>query len=178
LKTSRLFFALWPDADMRRRIHKACKPAVDRCGGRPVPPRNYHLTLAFLGSVADELIPQIRAAAAPIPAPTLELVLDRYGRFPGPRVAWVGPAQSPPELANLAGALSAAVETLGLEADRRPFRPHLTVARKIVRDPPAAPDRPVVWTVQSYALIRSVTAPEGARYLVDQAFPEGSSTEP
>ena len=35
----RLFFALWPDDATRRQLAKASRPALKRCGGRPVPAR-------------------------------------------------------------------------------------------------------------------------------------------
>lgn len=174
----RLFFALWPDDATRRRLHKLCRPALKRCGGRPVPARNYHVTLAFLGNVAADLVPAIRDAAARVEPVRLELKLDRFGHFPRARVAWFGPAETPPELAALARQLWEVLTPLGLEADRRPFRAHVTIARKIVRAPEPDCAQPLSWPVQGFALIRSVTAPEGSRYVVDQGFPEGSSNEP
>ncbi len=178
MSTARLFFALWPDAPTRRSLRKACRPAVAFSGGRPVPPANYHLTLAFLGNVPEVAVPEIRAAAAAVEPPVLTLQLDRYGHFPRARVLWLGPAVPPAALAELAGALWAVVQPLGLTPDGLPFRPHVTIARKLVRPPRDPHAKPVTWRVHGFALIRSVTAPTGARYTVDQCFPEGSSNEP
>lgn len=178
MSTARLFFALWPDEAVRRQLHKSCRDAVKACGGRPVPARNYHLTLAFLGNVAIELLPAIRAAAAELPPPSLELRLDRFGSFPRARVAWIGPGEPAPELAGLSQSLWAAMIPLGLDPDVRPFRPHVTIARNIQREASGEIRREVIWPVRRFALIRSVTATEGARYTVDQGFPGGSSNEP
>lgn len=178
MSTARLFFALWPDPATRRRLGKTSRPAVRRCGGRPVPERNLHLTLAFLGNVPTELLPVIRQAAAGLEPPALELELDRFGHFPRARVAWLGLSDPPPALATFAAQLWAALEPVGLEVEHRPFHPHVTIARKIQRPPDVEVSRAVQWTVRSFELMRSVTASAGARYTLDQGFPQGSSNEP
>lgn len=178
MSTARLFFALWPDAPTRRALRKTCRDAVGFCGGRPVPPQHYHLTLAFLGNVPLAQVPAIRAAAAGVDPPALTLQLDRFGHFPGARVLWLGPTESPTALTQLADSVWAVLEPLGLHPERRPFRPHVTIARKVSRAPRDQHPKPVAWPVQGFALVRSVTASAGARYTVDQCFPEGSSNEP
>ncbi|UCG73089.1 MAG: RNA 2',3'-cyclic phosphodiesterase [Chromatiales bacterium] len=174
----RLFFALWPDAPTRRKLRKVCRDAVAFSGGRPVPPQHYHLTLAFLGNVPVAQVPAIRAAATGVAAPTLTLQLDRFGYFSRARVLWIGPTEAPAELAQLAASLWAALEPVGLQPELRPFHPHLTIARKVHRAPRDPQARPVAWPVRGFVLVRSVTEPTGARYTVDQCFPEGSSNEP
>lgn len=178
MSTARLFFALWPDAPTRRALRKTCRDAVAFCGGRPVPPPHYHLTLAFLGNVPVAQVPAIRAAAAGVTPPVLTLQLDRFGYFPRARVLWIGPTDVPTALTQLAAELWAALQAVGLQPEPRPFRPHVTIARKVNRAPRELSLQVVSWQLRGFALIRSVTAPTGARYTVDQCFPEGSSNEP
>ena len=52
----RLFFALWPDADTRERVANAAAALRLTEGARPVPQRNFHLTLAFVGAVISETV--------------------------------------------------------------------------------------------------------------------------
>ena len=57
--------------------------------------------------------------------------LGGAGAFPNPRrarVVWIGAAAGGDALVGLAGAVSAALEPVGFEAER-PLHPHLTVAR-------------------------------------------------
>lgn len=52
----RLFFALWPSPAAAERLASAATDAAARLGGRPTRLETLHLTLAFLGEVADERV--------------------------------------------------------------------------------------------------------------------------
>src|SRR2546421_394268 len=81
--TRRLFFALWPSEALQSAFTHATRKAVRACGGRPVPAHNLHVTLAFLGSVPERRIPELRlisdqvAATLPPEGPPLRLTFDR-----------------------------------------------------------------------------------------------------
>jgi len=169
--TRRLFFALWPDADTRAGLAAATRKAVRRSGGRPVPPDNFHVTLAFLGNQPAALFEDIVLAGAAVPERPLELVLDRFGYFDRPRVFWLGAGGATAELARLAVEIWDHVEPLGIARDTRAFKAHLTLARKVARLPEVPPPAPVVWRASGFSLIESVTAQEGARYRVARTFP-------
>jgi hypothetical protein len=59
----RVFFALWPDDGLRTSLWRATREAVRASGGQPMPAHNLHVTLVFLGSVADRRIPELEAIA-------------------------------------------------------------------------------------------------------------------
>jgi len=160
----RLFFALWPDESVRQDLWAATRRCVKASGGRAVPRENLHLTLAFLGSVPRELLPEVRAAGSRPALPGFRFVLDRAGYWPRPRVAWVAPSQVPAELPELVAALWRALEGLPVQADTRPYRPHLTVARKVSRPGEMTLERPVGWPVSEFCLVSSATDRAGARY--------------
>ena len=176
--TRRLFFALWPDTGTRAALARETRKAVRRCGGRPVPPANYHLTLAFLGNQPVDLFDAIVAAAATVRAAPFELTLERYGHWPKPRVFWIGP--SPVSSEEAATALSAPaglaaqlwdrLEVLGLRREPRPFRAHVTLARKVAALPEVPPPDPLIWKASSFALVESVTEQSGAVYAVAREF--------
>jgi 2'-5' RNA ligase len=90
-----------------------------------------HLTMKFLGETEDALVPALAeglAALRPIgPSPSKELT-----GFPRPARAHVGVLElADPDgaLAGLARALEERAVSLGLPAETRPFRPHVTLAR-------------------------------------------------
>ncbi len=92
-----------------------------------------HLTLKFLGEVAEDLIPKameaLKAAAGEI-AP-FEMTVEGVGAFPPsgqPRVLWVGISECPP-LSDLQERVERQFIPLGFPREDRDFTPHLTLGR-------------------------------------------------
>lgn len=169
----RLFFGLWPDDETREALHHATRVTVRHCGGKPVPPRNYHVTLAFLGNVPEERCEDIAAAGARRSLPELTLTFDRYGYFAAPQVLWLGSSAEVPALRDFVAGLWRALAEAGAPPDARPFHPHVSLARKVTSPPELRPPRPVTWAVRDFALIESETLPEGARYRPVATFGAG-----
>jgi 2'-5' RNA ligase len=174
----RLFFALWPDESTRQALVRITRTAVRRAGGRPVPPHNYHITLAFLGNQPADLFAEIVTAGRRITAPPMELVLDTFHCWPKPRVFWFGPRRCPPDLAGLSADLWTQMEALGLSRDRRALQPHVTLARKVQTLPELAAPKPLRWPVGGYALIESISGDPGPEYSLVARFSLGSSHDP
>jgi len=174
--TRRLFFALWPDEAQRDELEHAAAKAVRRCGGRPVPISNLHVTLAFLGSVAIARIPELQRIArehAALPAMHAPISLS-FARLVHWKEAQILCALSAPESADaraLAVALQAATAAIGLSPDRKPFQAHVTLARKVLRPGTLPPLRPVLWSFDTFALIDSRTEPSGPVYSVIESYP-------
>ncbi|MEE8219131.1 MAG: RNA 2',3'-cyclic phosphodiesterase [bacterium] len=110
--------------------------AMEEAGlkARWIRPQDVHVTLAFLGNVPAEQVPELRAAMeeAAQGAGPMEVRVGGVGAFPNerwPRVIWVGFEEPTGGLAALHKRLEAALVPLGYEPEDRPFRPHLTVAR-------------------------------------------------
>jgi 2'-5' RNA ligase len=177
-RTRRLFFGLWPDQATRQAIVRATRTAVRRAGGRPVPPANYHITLAFLGNQPGEFFDEIVAAGQRVVAPPMELSLDTFHCWPKPRVFWFGPRQFPPALPRLAADLWTQMESMGLARDRRALQPHVTLARKVRVLPELAAPKPVRWPVDEFVLIESSGGDQGPKYFVVERFLPGSSPDP
>lgn len=98
-----------------------------------VPAANLHVTMRFIGSVADELVEGIAGAAGKVARrhDPFEARALGTGVFPSPAqpaVLWVGVAPSP-ALTALQKDVEAAMVDLGLEPEGRAFQPHVTVGR-------------------------------------------------
>ena len=158
--TRRLFFALWPDERTRAAIVERAR-ALDDLGGRPVPVHNLHLTLLFLGDVPGDRFDGLAAGASGIRTGAFDLRLDRFGSFRAARVAWIG-GDPAPAGAVLVDRLGAVAESAGLTVDDRPWRPHVTLRRRIEGGGRAlslkAPPAPVDWPIRAFSLIESVPA--------------------
>lgn len=163
--SDRLFFALWPDATTRREIEQRL-PAllVNVSDGRPQRADQWHVTLEFLGSVAAERQPRAWAAADRVMMTSLEIEFDLLEHWRKPQVYSLVATRTPPPLARLSDALRAALALEGFEPEARPYRPHVTLARKVRRARDAAVVPPLGWTADRFTLVRSVTDPAGSRY--------------
>ena len=198
--TRRLFFALWPDEAMRHAMAQAIRKAARGSGGRPVPAGNLHVTMAFLGSVPQRRLSEIaeiaRAAAlrpdpasgnapqglagsfgesAGSPGDRLVITFDHLEYWRQAQLLCVLPAEPPAPMAALARRAQDLLVTAGFAPDLKPFRPHVTVVRKVSRPGPIARMHPVVWTFMELALVESRTLPEGPLYSVVESYPLASA---
>jgi 2'-5' RNA ligase len=101
-----------------------------------VRPENIHLSLKFLGDVADSRENELRsalnrAAGSRSEARPLALQITGFGVFPDyrrPHVLWAGVTPDP-ALELLQHSVERAFEPLGFPTEARAFRPHVTLGR-------------------------------------------------
>jgi 2'-5' RNA ligase len=99
-----------------------------------VRPASVHLTVVFLGSVDEETVPALSEAVRGVCAGfgPFGLAIRGTGYFPNPRrprVIWLGLEGDVERMGALRDALQDVLEPFGVERERRPFRPHLTLGR-------------------------------------------------
>jgi 2'-5' RNA ligase len=160
----RLFFALWPDVALQDRLHDLAATMLPPGSGRPTPSSNIHLTLAFLGPVAADKQVCCETAVGGVRARRFTLALDALGCFRRSGILWVGAEHAPEDLLALVRALSEALRDCGYEPDPRPFRAHLTLARRLRRCPRFPSLTPIDWAVNDFVLVESHTGAGGAQY--------------
>ena len=166
----RLFYALWPDDATRAALAEAATN-IDIRDGRAVRAENLHMTLHFLGEVDGDVAGELAAMTTAVEIAPFVLEIAATGWWRGARVAWLAPFVTPPELGQLCAQLEAHLHACGVAPDDRPFRPHITVARKVRRAPRVLGSIAVHWRVDDFALIASQTDPAGARYVVRNRWP-------
>ena len=166
--TRRLFFALWPDAVAREALARAIEQCVPRDGARPQRPDQWHVTLQFLGDVADARLPEVRAAGAEAAAAgeACAFDLDRLEHWARPEVLCLSASTVPTGLVATVERLRAGLRSRGFEPDGRAWKAHATLARDVRRAPPS-PDAmaPVRFLARRIVLVQSVTDRSGARYV-------------
>ena len=155
----RAFVALAPPAAVVAEL----EGYLERCralapGFRWVAPAGVHLTLRFLGSVEDGTLAKVGEAVQTVRQPPFELRLAGLGTFGGrrPSVVWLDLAVGREPAAALAAAGEAACVEAGLEPERRPFRPLLTLARSRVRFGSPLPDLPPPPELESWTATEMV----------------------
>ena len=173
----RLFFASWPDDAAQHRLAAAVRQFVAAGAGRSQRPDQWHLTLQFLGDVPESRLQCVlgAAASAAAGASACELEFDRLQHWERPQVLCLTAASTPEPLAALVQMLRSELLLRGFTPEERPFSPHVTLARRIRRSPPSTAGvplmRPLHWHVRAFALVQSVTSPEGARYVELASWP-------
>jgi len=170
----RLFFALSPDEVFCSALVNLTKKLLHKRGKR-VSPENLHVTLVFLGATDREQRLCAEAAAREVAVEPFILTFDRLGHWPRQRVLWSAPSVVPERLFLLVGALNDGLRCCGFRLETRPYRVHLTVARKLADPVPDTCHEPLVWPVQAFHLIESETRPEGARYRIIGTWPLGTA---
>lgn len=134
----RLFVAIDLDEDARQAIgaeQKRIAKAIDddRSALKWIDPAQMHLTLAFLGEIADRAAPPlVDAMSAALDVAPFVAVFQHLGVFPtsrAPRVLWLGVTQGARELATVQRTVADRLRPLAAALDERPFHAHLTLAR-------------------------------------------------
>ncbi|MEU8616500.1 RNA 2',3'-cyclic phosphodiesterase [Streptomyces sp. NPDC048623] len=188
----RLFAAVVPPpaqlAELADEVDRlAHVPGADRLRWTARP--GWHFTLAFMGEVDEELLPDLRARlgrAAHRTAP-FPLRLHGGGHF-GRAVLWTGAAGGLDEVRLLAERADAAARRAGVPMDEhRAYHPHLTIARSRSSHTDLRPFVTALtpfegtrWQVTELALVRSNlpgggTPGQQPRYETVDAWPLGGA---
>jgi 2'-5' RNA ligase len=123
----RLFVAIRPPEEIRDLLIDAMDDSPDF---RWQDEEQLHLTLRFVGEVDRPVADDLAAALGRIRAESFELRIAGVGRFEqrGSGALWAAVEPKPP-LAALAAKVERVCQQVGLEAERRAFHPHITLAR-------------------------------------------------
>jgi RNA 2',3'-cyclic 3'-phosphodiesterase len=166
--TARAFIALWPDDAVRADL------AAWRDGWRwprsatPVHTEKLHMTLHFIGDVERERLPELSEA--------LRVPFDRFALAFGRAVLWphgvavLEPDAVPDALTYLHAELAAVLKRLALPVDARPFRPHVTLARRSAGASPSLDGPTIAWAIDRYLLMESTLGVDGG-YTAVRDFP-------
>jgi 2'-5' RNA ligase len=143
-KTTRTFIAVAvPEGAGQKLVRLQSLLAPEIPGVRWSATQPFHLTLAFLGDVADSDLNDVCGATAAAAAPhePFELRIEGLGAFPNssrPRVIWVGATDPGAALiAGLQKEIARAARTAGYPPDDDRFHPHVTLGRLKPRRGPA-----------------------------------------
>jgi RNA 2',3'-cyclic 3'-phosphodiesterase len=152
---------------MQSELCNATREVIVRSKGRAMPPDNLHLTLAFLGSVPEPALPRLietaHAAASDYPDRSIAVTLDAIDYWRKPQLLCAVSAEAY-AVAALANPLRGSIIGAGFAPDLKPFRAHVTLARKVPSAPKQSGTLSVRWTFERLALMESRTGPHGSIY--------------
>jgi len=143
---------------------------------------NLHVTLKFLGEVAESKLDAVRNALGEIRSDkVVALEFRGLGFFPNekhPRVLWAG-MEASLNLRTLVADIEGAMEELGFPCEKKEFSPHLTLARlerprlpEALRNAIAENHRREFGSLRTneFHLIHSKLKPTGAEYTTVATF--------
>jgi 2'-5' RNA ligase len=147
---------------------------------------DWHITIQFLGSVADDRLDCVRGGLRLIRAVRVPLRIADLGFFERAGVFWAGVLLTR-ELLALQQSVTAAMRPCGFIPEDRPYHPHITLARAQGRSGTRAlaplrnaleqspPQLRVEFVAEEFLLYESLPGPEGSRYEVRATFPLSST---
>jgi 2'-5' RNA ligase len=147
-------------------------------------PAALHLTLKFCGDVPEERVDELIERCAPrvCGIQPFDVAIAGLGAFPNARearVIWAGITSGAGELARLARKLDSACARLGIERERRPYQPHLTLGR--LRQPRRValerlvPPSGIAFRVAGVVCFHSRLSPRGAQHVPLARLPLGAA---
>jgi 2'-5' RNA ligase len=178
-------------------IPESCHPALERAvsdlkslalsSGTKVrwsSPNQWHITVAFLGEVAENRLTVIKESVAAASSGFLSfpIELKGFGCFPprgNSKVVWSGVDHGSTELSEMAVQVQARLSAVGFQFEKRKFVAHLTLGR-IERSGKERAWRealtPLSTTIpemrcDNLSLYQSQLTPSGPRYTILQRFP-------
>ncbi|MGA2265664.1 MAG: RNA 2',3'-cyclic phosphodiesterase [Phycisphaerae bacterium] len=139
---TRTFLALDVDESIRTGLAEA-QHALTDCGAkcRLVAKPNLHVTVQFLGDVADEQLREVLDTAAAVAGEIAPFDFHIRGLLAVPptgllRMVWAMATDPTGRMGQLQEHLAEALGALGFRAEERSFKPHITLVRiKFAADP-------------------------------------------
>lgn len=139
----RAFIALDLDHDLKKTLYSVQNNI--KCSalkGSWVKDENFHLTLKFLGEIDQPMLESIGQVLDPIPQNNsyISLKLGRLGYFNKSRdrygVIWIDVEGEIHKLNRIYDIIEEGLEPLGFRREKRPFKPHITLGRRVVLNKP------------------------------------------
>ncbi len=161
-KEAKVFVALPCTSEVQAKLYeigKKIKEDDSQC--RVVPKENLHMTLAFLGNIPRSQIDEVKKAL-PTEAKSDEVwIITKAGTFHRGTLAFAT-GTSTEYVDSLSKLVRNNLTKLGFTFDAKPFKPHITLARKTSKTPSVAFE-PIPMPVLPPVLFESLVDAEGRR---------------
>ncbi len=173
----RLFFALQPTPEQSATLVAQVAPLAAHLGALASPPENLHATLCFIGAVDPDRLDALRAAAISLRGRPVRLSFDALEYWEGPKILCATASRDSSSATELSIALGEAAVAAGFTPDIKPFRAHLTLARKISAAKaatvpwPLPLEPPTVMRAGGFSLMESRRSDAGSIYSAVDYWP-------
>lgn len=129
----RLFIAINFEDEVKRGLLAMQRHLRDNAAcGNFTRPENLHLTVVFIGETPPARLPDIQQVMEAVDTHAFTLTIRGLGCFKRGGLYWAG-VEAPPELPALHRQLSDSLTQQGFKIERKPYTPHLTLAREVMQ---------------------------------------------
>jgi RNA 2',3'-cyclic 3'-phosphodiesterase len=175
----RTFVAVFPPPGVREALFRGACDLPASTAFRLIGPEKLHLTLKFLGNLAEDDLSRVEQALEQLRGrhEPFEVETSGFGAFPSERRArifWAGVGEGSGPLRAVARSVDDLLEPADFEREERPYVPHLTLGRARGREakldatsvsPPA-----LRFSVSGVDLVESVPGKGGVTYSVLETY--------
>jgi len=159
-----VFFALWPEATVRKALQMLTTEYKSQCTGRAINADDLHMTLQFMGEVERTRLPQLIQTTGKVSMPPFGFILNRLSFWPQNRIAYATLLTFVPALDQLVTALKRELSAAGFQLKKGEFIPHVTLLRQIENILESQAITPIEWWADSFVLVESTVTDQGSRY--------------
>ncbi len=167
--SKRLFFALWPIDKTRQQIASQYR-RLHQPQYKPVKTDNLHITLIFLGQVDNDTETKITQGANQISTPAFQLSFDQLSLWRRPGILCLTSQKQNPGLLSLVERLKKLSESCGIASESRPYKAHITLAKKAFVKPDTK-IKSIVWQATTFSLVQSTNTSNGVHYQIIKTWP-------
>lgn len=128
----RAFIALCIPEQIRKSLYAELSGLAIRCGAKPIPEQNLHITLEFLGDISEDTANTVSSLMKSFEASSFEAKLGPVSTFGNKSsVAFVGLEKGAENAASIQERLHSGLLNVTelLDIDKRVFVPHVSIAR-------------------------------------------------
>lgn len=135
-----------------------------------VKPHNFHVTLAFLGQVTSHQLDALLEVLPHINWLEFTAHFDHVGYWGKPKIHFIAPSIIPDELKQLAKQCQTLSRKAGIQIEKREYRPHITLQRKIKEPVPALYQPSFRLSFKEFHLFESISTATGVAYIIRESF--------
>ena len=149
----RMFLTVWPNEVQIEQLYQLQGDYIG-CG-KEVAPENLHMTLLFMGDMADGAVDCLVQGAQDLLVRPFSISLDRLGYFPKTKIFYIAPSVVPEELMLLQRGLRSCAQHCGVRQLSKRYLPHVSLQRKSeipLSNPSFAP---IEWEIDEFHLVES-----------------------
>lgn len=161
--SQRLFFALQPSKAAIQKISELMRQ-TDETALKFYQPENLHQTLVFLGETQTSQLAALVQQVNALEMRRFVMQFTQLAYWPKPKIVCLTSSAISEELTQLVSTLETIATMLDFQIQKRPYRPHITLARK-ANQAVNWDLKPIIFEAKHFVLMASTPSENGVQYV-------------